>query len=87
MFLTFDAKLVTDMENHAGKAKAMVRQFTYRPVSFDMFDTFEPVYRLDTNPLGTCLSCGGRISQPRCECSTPGVQPVAGRRLMIAGSK
>lgn len=86
MWLTFDARLMEEFDNEAKKLKAYARQFAWKPDAFRAYDTFDAVLSLDDTIWGgTCLSCGGKLTQPRCSCK-PGTElaaPSARRALSV----
>jgi len=68
VWMTFDARLLTEVDNQMKKVRAQLRRVVWRPPSFTAYDTYAPVLRLDYVHQGTCLHCGGRKPQPRCTC-------------------
>lgn len=68
VWMTFDARLLTDVDNQMKKVRAQLRQVAWRPKAFQAYDTYAPVLRLDHVHQGTCLRCHGKIAQPRCTC-------------------
>ena len=83
MWKTYDARLMNDFQNQAARLQAYIRELAWKPEAFNAYDTFEPVLQL-ADPVwgGTCLRCGGKVSQPRCSCGADAqvrsVRPGAG---------
>jgi hypothetical protein len=88
VWMTFDARLLTDVDNQMKNVRAQLRQVSWRPQAFTAYDTYAPVIRLDHVHQGTCLRCHGKIPQPRCSCEpvaeVPGVSVLPTPRRAVA---
>lgn len=81
-WLTFDARLMVDVDPAMKKVRAQLRQVSWRPWRLGVYDTYAPVIRLDHVHQGTCLRCHGRVPQPVCHC---GDDPGTARRVLVSG--
>ena len=86
---TFDAALLDDFDARAadkGSMKAMITQVYLRNGGYAMnaYDTLDPVLALSShNTAGMCMTCNGKKTIPKCNCSHAPREPQRTHHLRL----